>query len=148
MASPSTRSDATLQITRTLSAPCERLYRAWTEGEALRRWLAPGDAIVESAAADARVGGAYHVSMRGPDDQMYRLTDRYLELDRPHRIVLTWRWDTDPSGYESVVTVDLVERGRETELRLTHAWLATDQQRDGHRVGWESCLDKLAREVA
>jgi glutathione S-transferase len=135
---------AALEVRRTFAAARPRVFAAWTSAEALKRWHAPPDAEVEDAGVDFRVGGRYHVVIRGQDGTRHHVTGQYREIDEPRRIVLTWRWESAPDSHESTVTVDFIERAGETDVVLTHHGLRTDQERDGHRHGWVGCLDKLA----
>ena len=51
-----TRSGAKLRLARTFAAPRERVFRAWTEPEALKRWLSPETHETPSAEVDLRAG--------------------------------------------------------------------------------------------
>ncbi|TMA45393.1 MAG: SRPBCC domain-containing protein [Deltaproteobacteria bacterium] len=46
-------------------------------------------------------------------------------------------------GAETLVTIELHERGRTTELVLTHEDFETVEACDRHRQGWSSSLDCL-----
>ena len=135
-----------LEIRRRFAAPRERVFAAWTSAEALKRWHAPENAVVEDAGVDFRVGGRYHVQMRGNDGAKHLVAGHYREIDAPQRIVLTWRWESK-GGPESLVTVEFLEHGGETEVVLTHEGLVTEQERAGHRHGWIGCFEKLAAAV-
>ena len=146
-ATSTSRSGVALEVRRRFAAPRERVFAAWSSAEALKRWHAPEDAIVLDAGVDFRVGGRYHVQMRGTDGSLHLVAGRYREIDPPRRLVLTWRWESNPDATESLVTVEFLERGGETEVVLTHEGLTTEQDRQGHRHGWVGCLDKLAAAV-
>lgn len=51
------QSERTLEIRRTLAAPRERVFNAWTRSEELRKWFAPGPLTTAVADVDLRVGG-------------------------------------------------------------------------------------------
>lgn len=136
-----------LEVRRSFPASRERVFAAWTSAEALKQWHAPENAVVEDAGVDFHVGGRYHVVMRGNDGMLHHVAGQYREIDPPRRIVVTWRWETKQDSQESLVTVDFIERGTETEIVLTHEGLTTEQDRQGHRHGWVGCLEKLAKVV-
>ena len=46
---------------------------------------------------------------------------------------------------ETLITVDLVEKNGETELRFRHEGLPTVEDRDEHNEGWSRGFDKLER---
>jgi uncharacterized protein YndB with AHSA1/START domain len=79
----------------------------------------------------------------------HEATGRYLEITKPTRVVMSWRWsaggEPDEAGQESRVEIDLRPIDRGTELTFTHALLATDASRANHELGWKGALDKLDR---
>jgi uncharacterized protein YndB with AHSA1/START domain len=133
-----------LQLRRTFDAPPERVFRAWTEAEAMMQWQAPFDSRVTLLEVDVRVGGRYRVHMEGKDGTQYRLTGEYREVVKPGRLVYTWHWETDPAEKESLVTVEFRDLGGRTELTLTHSGFANESERSGHDAGWQSCMEKVA----
>src|SRR5262249_38843068 len=56
------------QLSRLVAAPRSRVWRAWTEPEALAAWFGPRDFTTIAARLDFRPGGVYHYGMRGPND--------------------------------------------------------------------------------
>lgn len=134
--------DVYLTLRRTIRAPVETVYAAWTDPEILRRWLAPGEAIVGRAAAEATVGGAFLVEMRGTEGQTWTVRGRYREVVLNRRLAFTWRWDAGDG--ESLVTVELEPDGDgATRLTLTHSRFADAGTREEHERGWAGCLAKL-----
>jgi len=138
--------EATLRLTRTLAAPRERVFRAWTEPEELRRWFGPDGYATPSAEVDLRVGGKYRLGMRKlPDGEVFYLVGTFREVRPPERLVYTWVWEGSPEMGETLITVEFRTRGKVTEVRLTHELFPTAKVRDDHEKGWGSCLDKLAK---
>jgi uncharacterized protein YndB with AHSA1/START domain len=145
--SPFTKGRLEVRVQRTFDAAPERVYRAFIEAEALRRWKAPGDAKVVLAEVDARVGGGYRVHMEGADGTPYCLRGEFREMIPGERLVYTWHWETDPPESETLVTVTLRDVGGRTELTLVHSGFQEEQARSGHGSGWNSCMEKLERVV-
>jgi uncharacterized protein YndB with AHSA1/START domain len=110
----------------------------------LKRWYAPGEAEIVLAEIDVRPGGRYRVHMRGPDGTVYRLSGEYREVVRPEKLVFTWRWDHEPAEQETLVTVELKERGSGTVLVLTHEGFTSTETRGGHEIGWNAVFEKLS----
>jgi uncharacterized protein YndB with AHSA1/START domain len=74
----------------------------------------------------------------------------YVELDPPHRLVLTWGWSDPRLGLPpgtSRVEVTLAEHAAGTRLRLVHTRLPGDL-RAVHDEGWGRFLERLSRVVA
>ena len=80
------------------------------------------------------------------------LLGAYLEVDKPTRLVMSWRWthrgEPEEAGEESRVEVDLRPIDTGTELTFTHSRLRTEASRASHEQGWNGALDKLARHFA
>lgn len=131
-----------LEFRRRLAAPRERVFRAWTEAAGLSRWLAPGEARVVAAEADAKPGGRWSVTMRGPAGEAWVVGGVYEEVTAPSRVALTWRWSHEPEDARSRVVVELEDTDGGTLLHVVHEGLV-GPSRDGHAEGWESCLARL-----
>ena len=146
MAKANPRTAAKLHLTRTFAAPRERVFRLWTDPEALKTWFGPVGYSTPSAEVDLRVGGQYRLGMRKlPDGDMFYLTGAYREVRPPEKLVYTWRWESEPELGETLVTVEFRNRGNSTDVVVTHELLPTEKARDDHDKGWNSCLDRLAQ---
>jgi len=133
----------TLEVRRTIRAPRQRVFDAWTKPEELKAWHAPGPLTVSLAEIDLRPGGKYRIHMRAPDGNEHRVTGVYREVDPPKRVVYTWGWEGDHVVKDSVVTVEFHERNDATEVVLTHAGIFDDQERANHEKGWTAIMDKF-----
>lgn len=139
----------TLVMKHTFKAPIERVFDAWTTPEIMREFMCPGE-ITSLVSADARVGGAYRITMRKSDGEELVAFGTYREFNRPTRVVCTWQWEEDDPALarETILTLDFLPRGAETEMTLTHENFRDAQQRDNHAEGWEMIFEKLERVLA
>ena len=146
-------SETTLRISRTLAAPRELVFKAWTTPDYLKRWWGVGaDYSTPIAEVDLRVGGKYRLGMQSPDsDQPFVVGGTYREVRQPEKLVYTWTWehhgeDKDPdfTPAETLVTVEFRDLGGRTEVVLTHEFFPDVNMRDEHSHGWTGCLDRLA----
>ena len=148
MAPTSQTAPVTLRLTRSFAAPREKVFRAWTDPEALKQWAAPGDLTTPLAEVDLRVGGRYRIHMRTPDGTAHKVTGVYQTVDPPRRLVYTWFWENKPEQGDTLVTVEFHERGSATEVTLTHERFPSGDVRDRHEQGWMGCLEKLGALLA
>ena len=119
-----------LEFHRSFPATCEQLYRCFTEAEQLTQWFGPEGVSCPRASVDARPGGRYRIEMANPDGSLAVVVGRFLELDPPRLIRMTWCWETwpdGPTGEESLVTIDLEPQAGGALLTLTHERLARSQ---------------------
>jgi uncharacterized protein YndB with AHSA1/START domain len=148
MASAKTKEQPSLSIVRKLDAGPAKVWRAITEPEMLKKWMAPSDAFkIPVAETDARVGGRYHIIMHAPDGQVHDVSGVYREIVPNKKLVYTWAWKSTPER-QSVVTIELRAAGSGTELTLRHEQFADEAARDHHNQGWTGCLGRLERLVA
>ena len=148
MATLDAKSQTTLRLTRTFTAPREKVFRAWTDPEEVKRWFNPPGYETPSAEIDLRVGGKYRVGMRKlPDGEVFYLSGTYREVRPPERLVYTWRWEAEPELGDTLVTVEFHDRGGSTNIVLTHDLFPTEKARQEHEKGWSGGLDNLAKIV-
>jgi uncharacterized protein YndB with AHSA1/START domain len=145
--------DATLIIRRILKAPRELAFKAWTTGEQIRQWMRPEPGMeVQSAFMDLRVGGKFRIQMKKPDGEFFTAAGEFREVKPPERLVYTWDWEKDGSGAEfgeldgkpTLMTVEFLKRGEQTELVLMHSRFATLESRDNHAKGWSKIAESFA----
>ena len=86
-----------VRIERTFAASADDVFDAWTSPEVMRRWFPPApDWEAPEAEVDLRVGGRVRVVMRRPDGTEIGAGGEYTQIDRPHRLVMTWTFEDDP----------------------------------------------------
>ena len=136
---------AVLQVRRTLPAPREEVFRAWTDADLVRQWFMPRGGSSPGAEMDLRVGGRYRWAMKLLG-HVYYAVGEYVEVDPPKRLVFTFGWERALVRLtDSVVTVEFIDRAHETEVVITHERLPNRAQRALHRAGWRACLSNLDR---
>lgn len=147
----------TLIIRRRLKAPQALAFAAWTTPEHIARWMEPEPGMkIPSAFVDLRVGGRFRIQMLSPEGEYFTAAGVYEEVEVPSRVVYTWDWEVDGSGLEfgelegnpSLITIDFIPQGDETDFLLTHTRFATIESRDNHARGWGRAVDTLAEHLA
>ena len=137
------QSGPVVRIERTFDASAEDVFDAWTSPEVMRRWFHPApDWGTPEAEVDLRVGGKVRVVMRHPDGSENEARGEYTLIERPHRLVMTWTFDDDPSN-EQRIELSFSESEGSTTVLLLNSGISTDERRDGQDWGWRGCLDQL-----
>ncbi len=116
-----------------IDADPDRVFDYFTRPEAIVRWM--GD----YAMLDPTPGGQFTLDINGVP-----VRGRYLAIDRPRRLLLSWGHagsDRLPPG-ASTLEVTLTPRDGGTTVTIVHAGLPAPEDRQ-HRLGWPHFLDRL-----
>ena len=143
MESSTTQDRPSVNITRHYQATPEKVWRAWTDPQALAQWFGPDPAgVVSIADLDVRVGGRYHIRFGVPGGEVHDVSGEYQELELNRKLVFSWSWKSTPERV-SQVTVTLRPAGSGTELIFAHEKFYDQAARDGHNRGWAGAFAKL-----
>jgi uncharacterized protein YndB with AHSA1/START domain len=132
---------ATLTLQRLLPGPIERVWAYLTDSDLRRKWLAAGEMELQIGAPFELVWRNDEISdppgQRPADkDREHRIQSRILECDPPRRLVFAW-----PDGGD--VAFDLVAKGNDVLLTVTHRRIATRDTMVMIGAGWHGHLDVL-----
>ena len=132
-----------LRLKRFFPVAPGKVWRAWTDAQALGQWFRPNASFsIPVAEADVRVGGRFRVLMVDAKGEEFDLGGIYREVIPASRLVMTWSWKNQP-GHESLVSVDLRPLHGGTELELRHDQHLDFENQPTHEQGWNGALDTL-----
>ncbi|HEX9451917.1 MAG TPA: SRPBCC domain-containing protein [Burkholderiales bacterium] len=133
-----------LSLTRIFPVAPEKVWRAWTEPQALKHWFGPDEGEVSFAETDVRVGGRFHVIFSTLDGEQHDVSGVYREVLPHSKLVFTWAWKSTPER-ESLVTLSFRPSGEGTEFNMLHEQFFDVAARDRHAFGWAGSFTKLER---
>jgi uncharacterized protein YndB with AHSA1/START domain len=141
-------SDRTIRIHRVLRAPPEKVYRAFTEADAMSKWLPPYGFTCKVQHMEARVGGSFRMSFHNfGSGNGHSFGGEYLELV-PHQLIrYTDRFDDPNLPGTLEVTVKLTPVLCGTELGVTQAGIPEPIPLEMCYLGWQESLLQLANLV-
>ena len=122
-----------LTLKRVYKVSPEKVWRAWTDGAALRQWWNQGDSPGWIAELDVRVGGRYRLMLRDPEGNYHDIRGVYSEVETNRRLVFTWNIHDAPPEAASTVTVLLSPIADGTELEFTLDPVFDPRAADGWR---------------
>jgi uncharacterized protein YndB with AHSA1/START domain len=151
-----------MEITRIFDAPVEKVWKAWSDAEQVKRWWGPQGFTAPVCEMHFREGGVTLVCMRAPAEyggmELYN-TWTYTKIVPMERIEFTQHFtDKDanqiaptsiglppeiPFAVPHVLTFKAVGGGK-TEFSVIESGYPTEQIVEMSRGGMEQCLDKLA----
>lgn len=134
-----------LELTRMVPAPRERVFEFCVDAALLARWWGPSGFGIPTIDFVPRVGRAYRIEMQPPDGDAFALTGTFREVDVPSRLAFTFEWEpADPDDQETVAELAFEAIGDSTRVQLRQGPFKTEARRALHRDGWTESLDKLA----
>jgi uncharacterized protein YndB with AHSA1/START domain len=138
-------------LVRRIAARPAIVFEALVSEDGIASWWGPHDEPAISAKVDSRVNGSFRVRFRTADGRVHECTGQFLEIDKPSRVVLSWRWaeggepDEVAANNTSRVEFRLRPIDTGTELTLIHSALETEVSARSHEGGWGGALEKLLR---
>ena len=132
-------SDVVVRIGRRFDATSEQVFDAWLSPRSASQWLfATPTGKMLRVEIDARVGGDYTIiEQRGT--QTAEHIGKYIEIDRPRRLVFTFG---GPGFPDTRVTAEIVPQEKGCELTLTHNNVWRGYEESVHK-GWADILEGL-----
>jgi uncharacterized protein YndB with AHSA1/START domain len=134
---------AEVRIERHYPFAPEKVWRAWTEPQALSRWFGAGrPGGVAEAEVDLRVGGRWRIVSRVPGGETHDVSGVYQEVVPHRRLVFSWAFHSTPERV-SRVTIDFTAQDGGTALRFVHDRFFDEQARANHERGWLPLFEQL-----
>jgi uncharacterized protein YndB with AHSA1/START domain len=131
-------------LVRRIKAPPDIVFEAVTSAEGIANWWGPDAGPVLFSESDPRVGGCYRLRFRMVPGTEYECSGRFLVVDPPRRVVISWRWtdeEVDPGESQVEMVLRPIDTG--TELTFTHSRLHDEARQQSHEQGWTGSLNKL-----
>ena len=150
--SDASTADREIMIERTVNAPRELVWRAWTEADQIKAWWGPNGFTTTIHEMDVTVGGVWRFMMHGPDGTDYPNKVVYREIVKPERLVYDHTDDRDPPSQQFQTTVTFAAHGRKTKVTLRALFASAEARaasvKFGAIEGGAQTLARLDQHVA
>ena len=129
-----------ISVETIVAAPVERVWRAYTTPEDIKRWNAASDDWhTTSSQVDLREGGAFSSRMEAKDGSMgFDFAGTYTKIVEHERI--------DYSFGDRTAQVEFAETPNGVKVRVTFDSESTHSV-EQQRQGWQAILDNFRRHV-
>ena len=112
----------TIRIVREFNAPIEKVWKAYTDPDLLKKWIAPKPWTVIPKTSDFIVGGVWQYAMVSPEGQTHWVYDKFTAIEYENIISSTGMFcDADgspnPDGPKSYVNTKFLSiEGNRTKV--------------------------------
>ncbi|HEV3324137.1 MAG TPA: SRPBCC family protein [Puia sp.] len=106
----SSTKDRELLLTRTLNAPIDLVWEAWSKPEHIAKWWGPDGFTNTISIMDMRPGGEWNLIMHGPDGTDYKNKSIFKEVI-PHKKIVF-----EHESPKFTATIEFEDRGEQTHL--------------------------------
>ena len=148
-----------VEFERTYNAPLDKVWRAWTEAEQLKKWWGPNDVTIPECEIDLRVGGRLYIVMEAGEGMgeykgtRWPMEAKFTELEPRLRLVYEAKaWtdgDQEATTIETVQELSLTEVNGKTKLylnaTLNRVGPKAGMAAQGMEYGYNQQFDKLAK---
>lgn len=132
---------STVRLHRVLTAPPERIYRAFTDPAAMAKWLPPNGFTGTVHQMDAKVGGTWRMSFANfSGGGSHSFGGTYLELVPGERLTYTSKFDDPnlPGEMQTTVVLKAVFCG--TEVTVVQEGIPAVIPAEACYLGWQESL--------
>lgn len=138
----------TVRLHRVIATKPEKIYRAFTESDAVASWLPPYGFLCTVHELNPTIGGLHRMSFRNfTTGHSHSFGGEYLELVPNERLVYTDRFDDPNLPGEMKVSVSLKAVSVGTEILIEQAGIPEMIPVESCYLGWQESLRKLAKLV-
>jgi len=138
----------TVNLHRVLRTTPERLFKAFTDPDAMAKWLPPYGFTCKVYEMDARVGGTFRMAFTNfSTGNGHAFGGKYLELEPGKRLRYTDVFEDANLPGEMVTTVTMTAVSVGTALEVTQEGIPDVIPTEACYLGWQESLMQLAQLV-
>jgi uncharacterized protein YndB with AHSA1/START domain len=137
-----------VKLHRIFTAPVEKVFKAFTDADAMASWLPPYGFVCKVHSIDAKIGGAYKMSfINFTTGKSHSFGGEYLEIVPNELLKYTDQFDDPNLPGQMITTIQLKSVLCGTELFVTQEGIPDLIPTEMCYLGWQESLDKLKRLV-
>lgn len=138
----------TVQLHRVFAAPVEKVYKAFTDADAMAAWLPPYGFICKVHSMDFKIGGSYKMTFTNfTTGNGHSFGGTYLEIIPNELLKYTDLFDNPNLPGQMITTITFKKVMCGTEMFATQEGIPDAIPVEMCYLGWQESLDKLKRLV-
>jgi uncharacterized protein YndB with AHSA1/START domain len=146
-----------ISFERTLNAPVETVWNAWTDPEKIKSWWGPDNVTIPECVVDLHVGGRFYIVMEAGEAMgdfkgtRWPMEATFTEVEQYSKLAYTAKaWtegDEEGTDIHQIAELTLVEDNGKTNMRLkislTKVGSKAGMAVEGMKWGYNQHFDKL-----
>jgi len=138
----------TVKLHRVFSAPVEKVFKAFSDPDAMASWIPPYGFVCKVHSMDFKVGGTYKMSFTNfTTGSSHSFGGEYVEIIPDEKIKYTDKFDDPNLPGQMITTIELKKVVCGTEIIATQEGIPDAIPVEMCYLGWQESLDKLKRLV-
>jgi uncharacterized protein YndB with AHSA1/START domain len=137
-----------VKLHRVFSAPVEKVFKAFTDADAMASWLPPYGFVCKVQRMDLIIGGSYKMTFTNfTTGNGHSFGGEYLEIIPNEKLKYTDQFDDPNLPGQMITTIEFKKVVCGTELFATQEGIPDAIPVEMCYLGWQESLDKLKRLV-
>ena len=137
-----------VKLHRIFSAPVEKVFKAFTDADAMASWIPPNGFVCKVHSMDVKIGGNYKMSFTNfTTGNGHSFGGEYLEIIPNEKLKYTDQFDDPNLPGQMITTVEFKKVFCGTELLVTQEGIPDIIPTEMCYLGWQESIDKLKRLV-
>ena len=137
-----------VSLHRVLKATSEKVYRAFTEANAIASWLPPYGFLCTVHDLNVKTGGTFRMSFHNfSTGNGHSFGGKYLEIKPNEFLQYTDKFDDPNLPGEMITSVELKKVSVGTEIKILQENIPSMIPAEMCYLGWQESLEKLAKLV-
>ena len=137
-----------VKLHRVFAAPVEKVFKAFTDADAMASWLPPYGFVCKVHSMDLKIGGKYKMTFTNfTTGNGHSFGGEYLEIITNELLKYTDQFDDPNLPGQMITTIELKRVICGTELFATQEGIPDAIPTEMCYLGWQESLDKLKRLV-
>jgi uncharacterized protein YndB with AHSA1/START domain len=133
---------------RVFTAPPEKVYRAFTDADALSSWMPPYGFTAKVHQLDVKVGGGYKMSFTNfTTGSTHSFGGEYIEITANEFLKYSDKFDDPNLPGEMITTIWLKKVQCGTDIKITQEGIPEMIPAEMCYLGWQESLEKLKKLV-
>jgi uncharacterized protein YndB with AHSA1/START domain len=137
-----------VKLHRVFTAPVEKVFKAFTDADAMASWLPPYGFVCKVLSMDVKIGGTYKMTFTNfTTGGSHSFGGKYVEIIPNEKLKYTDKFDDPNLPGEMITTIELKKVLCGTELFATQEGIPDAIPTEMCYLGWQESLEKLKRLV-